>query len=44
MDFAADSAFSAKHKIGTATNIALKCGYGMESLSAADDNNRKYRR
>lgn len=40
--FTKKSAFEFKHKINTATSLALKAGYGMENLSASDDNNRKY--
>jgi len=42
MNKSRNSWFVAKHKIGTATSIAIKCGYGMEDLAAADSNTRKY--
>lgn len=33
--------FAAKHQIQTATSLAIKTGIGMETLAAADNNNRK---
>jgi hypothetical protein len=42
VDFTLDSNWRCKHQIQTATSLALKTGMGMESLSASDDNNRKY--
>ena len=40
--FSKASMFEVKHKINTATSLAIKTGYGMENLSASDDNTRKY--
>jgi len=42
VDWTKNNAFSIKHKINTATSLALKTGIGMENLASADDNTRKY--